>query len=323
MKRKYTAPLFMILFFGLGFLVTNILNNQISNKQQTIQSRAQNLSPVQEAKCTNAGGECQTGKRDQIGRPCSLSDGVTQGVVRYNFCPAQEGDVRCCVPGLAPGNPQPNSPANSNTGLIVKLQGIGPNANIQNRIRTVFIKMYKNNSAFDNSDYEAQGTVAYEPGSGNFTNSNFNLGAVPTGTYQMVIQIEKYLDKQMAATSGSSSISITQGSKVDTAPVEMRAGDIAPGFRGDNSVNVIDYNALIGCLPGAPFGACINRNYADLNDDGKVDQSDLDLLMSNFGESGFAFQTDQFKCEPDPSCNSGRDTIQMCSLLCTKINKRS
>lgn len=322
-KYRYLSALFLILFFGLGFLVTDILNRYIVKNPQTINSHAQELSPIQEATCTNQGGECQTGKADQVGKPCKLSDGRTPGTVIRDLCPQQPDDIRCCVPNGPPvSTPEPTIPI-ANTNLVVRFQGIGPNTNILNKTRNIVLKIFKNDGSFDAADLVAQDTVTYDAASGNFLNSNFNLGAVPLGDYQMVIQAEKYLDKQLVNSQGSNIIKIASGTSVDIVPVEMRAGDIAPDSRGDNAVNIIDYNALIGCLPGAPPGACLNKNYADLNDDGKVDQIDLDILMSNFGQNGFSFQTDQFKCDPDPSCNSGKDSLQLCSLLCTRISKRS
>lgn len=76
-------------------------------------------------------------------------------------------------------------------------------------------------------------------------------------------------------------------------------------------------------MPGSPAGACLNKKFADLNDDGAVDQKDLDLLQSNFGQSGFSFQTSEFSCEPDPTCNDGKGALQLCSLLCSKKTQRS
>lgn len=323
-RGKLASLFFVLLFFGLGFAITDILNTKISKEQQTIKSQAQGLSPIQEATCTNAGGECQTGKADQVGKSCTLSDGTTPGTVVFNLCPQQGDDVRCCVPkDVPPETTQPPVTENIEASISVKLQGIGPNANIQNANRSASIKIFKDDGSLEAADYSSSDTLVFQSANGTFTSSSFKLGSLPSGKYQMVIQIEKYLDKQLSHTSGSVVFSVASGQKVSVAAVEMRAGDIAPGFRGDNAVNIIDYNALIGCFPGAPAGACLNKDYADLNDDGKVDQIDLDILMSNFGDNGFAFQTDQFSCAPDPSCNSGKDSLQLCSLLCIRKSQRS
>jgi hypothetical protein len=311
----------LVLFFIIGFVVMGILNTYIPRETQDIRSSAQTLAPVQDAKCINAGGECQTGKFDQIGKPCSLTDG-TEGRVVYNYCPSQENDVRCCVPNAAP-TAQADSTADYSAGLTVKLQGIGPSSSILNNTRSATIKIFKNSGTFDSADYVANDILTYDSAGGNFVNNNFSLGRLAAGEYQMVIQIPKYLDEQLRPATGGEVFNLSGGSKVGVAAFTMRAGDISPLPKGDNSVNIIDYNALIGCMPGAPVGACLNRDFADLNDDGVVDQKDLDILMENFNQKGFAFKTDQFKCEQDPSCDSGRDSLQLCSLLCTRVSKRS
>ncbi len=317
MKNKKSLRLLsffsIIFFFTLGFLVTNVLNTKIQKQTQTIYSKA--AGPIQESQCTSLGGECQSGKLNSVGLPCNLSSG-TPGIVKYNYCPTQEGDIRCCVPQAAP-------PQNSTVGMTVTLQGIGQNQAIQTPQRTATIKVYDAAGNFSSSAFVAQDTITYDSASGDFINANFNLGAVAAGDYQMVIQMDSYLDSQLTdKTDGDNKFTIEQGKGVQAEVVQMRAGDLAPSPNGDNHVNIIDYNAIIGCMPGAPPSACINKKYADLNDDGIVDQKDLDILMSDFGQTGFEFQTTQFKCEPDPTCNSGVGALQLCSLLCSKKSLR-
>ncbi len=308
---------FLIFFFTLGFIVTGILNNNLQKEPQITKSQAQGLSPIQEATCTSKGGECQTGKQDQVGKECTLTDGKTKGTVIFNLCPQQPDDVRCCVPNSS------SSPITTKAGLIVEFQGIGPNSNPQNTTRRVTIKIFKVDGPFDSAAFTAEDTIAFDQASGKFTNPNFNLGTIPDGKYQMVIQEEKYLDSQLLNKSGDKAFTLSESATVEVAPVKMLAGDIAPGERGDNFINIIDYNAIIGCMPGAPSNSCFNKDYADLNDDGVVDKIDFDIMLINFGEKGFAFQTDQFKCEPDPACGAEKGTIQLCSLLCSKKTQRS
>ncbi len=320
MKRKSIPVLsifFLIFFFGLGFLVTGILNNQLTTQKQITRSNA--AGPIQEPQCVNVGGECQSGKLNEIGKSCALSNG-TPGTVAFNLCPSQGNNIRCCVPNSI------DPPADSTTpgvNVTVSLQGIGPNANIKNNNRTAVIKIYKNGKIGSTSDYVAQGLLTYDSASGNFTNPDFDLGAIPEGEYRLILQIEKYLDEQLINKSDSKNVFLlAPGAVIEAVKVQMRPGDISPLPKGDNYVNIIDYNAIIGCLPGAPPSACLNRDFADLNDDGQVDQIDLDLLLDNFGEQGFSFQTSEFKCEPDPLCDSGKGSLQLCSLLCTKKTQR-
>ena len=317
---KIATVIALIGFFAIGFLMMGIANVYLTKEPQTIQSSAQTLSPIQEAKCLNAGGECQMGKLNQIGKPCNLTDG-SAGTVVYNYCTTQGEDIRCCVPNAVPD--LVDNTANYTASMTVKLQGIGPNASILRNTRTATIKIFKNSGTFDNADYAPLDSLTYDPASGNFVNNNFKLGRMPAGEYKMVIQIQTYLDEQLKSATNGEIFSLNSGASVSVATVAMRAGDIAPGDRGDNMVNIIDYNALLGCMPGAPPSSCLNRDYADFNDDGVVDQRDMDILRENFKKNGFAFKTDQYKCEQDPACQSGRDSLQLCSLLCTRVSKRS
>lgn len=318
--RKIATLIALTGFFGVGFLMMGLINTYLIKKPQTIQSRAQTLSPIQEAKCINAGGECQTGKLNQIDKPCRLTDGKA-GTVVFNYCPIQEGDVRCCIPDT-PSDPGQNTLAYT-ADLAVKLQGINPNTKILNISRRATIKIYNNNGSYENADYAPIDTLTYDSASGNFINSNFNLGLIASGEYKMVIQIQNYLDAQLFTKTGGDIFRMRSGGKLSVAEVSMTAGDIAPGERGDNSINIIDYNALLGCMPTAPPGACLNRDRSDLNDDGIVDQKDMEILLDSYNQNGFAFKTDKIKCEQDPACESGRDTLQLCSLICTRVNKRS
>lgn len=317
---KIPTILSLFLLFSLGFLVTNILNTKLPNEKQTSKSQAQGLSPIQEAACTSKGGECQTGKSDQVGKECMLSNSNTKGIVVFNLCPQQPDDIRCCVPR---SGSNPIVEAIDKASLTVEFQGIGPNASPRNPTRRVTLKIFKNDGPFESAAYVAEDSITYDAQSGKFTSNNFSLGALPDGKYQMVIQEERYLDAQLLSKTGDKVITVVGSAVVEMSPVTMLAGDLGPGERGDNFINIIDYNALIGCLPGAPINACFNRDKADLNDDGKVDQIDFDILMKNFGEDGFAFQTNQFKCEPDPACGSKKDSLQLCSLLCSKKSQRS
>lgn len=309
----FLSFLILVFFFAIGFLITGILNIKLTIQKQTVSSKA--AGPIQDPQCTAQGGECQSGKANEIGKPCTLSSGIT-GTIVFNYCPSQGNDIRCCIPDAPP------APTGTTSGLTVSLQGIGPNAQIVDQERTATIKIFDNTKPFDAATYTASDTLTYDSSSGKFVNPKFNFGMIPDGEYQMVIQIDTYLDEQLSNPEGKI-FTVNSAGALNVSPVKMKAGDLAPGPKGDNHVNIIDYNAIIGCMNGAPAGACLNKKYADLNNDGIVDQKDLDLLLLNFGDNGFAFQTDQFSCEPDPACNSGKKSLQLCTLLCTRKTLRS
>jgi len=156
------------------------------------------------------------------------------------------------------------------------------------------------------------GILTYDPTSNHFK-SNPSLTNFPPGKYQISIHVDGSLDTQVLQPDGSTIFSLP--AQLTPQLVTIIQGDIAPNTQGDNFIDIIDYNRLIGCFSNPPNGAC---QTSDINDDGVIDENDLDLLLQHFGELGFSLSTPQFSCAIDPKCNSGQNTLQMCQLICTK-----
>ncbi len=208
--------------------------------------------------------------------------------------------------------------SNSSADIALSLEGIGQGANIKNPVRPADIKLVSNGKTVHNaSDF-----LTYDKTSGNFINHNFNLGPVAPGSYKLIVQMDGYLDKEILGPDGNNQVAVGEGQVVKTAPSQMTAGDNSPLSGGDNKIDVIDYNALIGCMQGSPASACPNRRLSDLNDDGVVDQKDLNIIKNNMGDEGFLLQQADYKCEANPACESGKKSLQMCALLCTKKSER-
>lgn len=255
--------------------------------------------------------------------------GISRGEFRSGFehylifghkqpeCRKPKSDAN--APSPCGSNPDTQIQSNSSADVSVSLEGIGPGMTIKNPVRTADIKVISGAKTM----HTASGFLTYDKVSGNFVNHDFKLGAIASGSYKLVIQMEGYLDKELLSPDGSGLFVLGEGKVSKTVPSQLSAGDNAPTRGGDNVVDIIDYNALTGCMRGSPSGACQNLRLSDLNDDGVVDQKDLDILKKNFGESGFLVQSDEFTCDANPACGSGKDSLQMCSLLCTKKSKRS
>lgn len=213
----------------------------------------------------------------------------------------------------------PATQSNSKADIQLTLQGIGAGANINDPVRQARVKILSKAT----TAYTATGFLRYDKASGTFVNHAFNLGTVNPGSYQLTVQMDSYLDQELTAPNGSTQFALGEGKVSKTAPSLLSAGDTAPSPGGDNTVDIIDYNALINCMPGSPKGSCINKKSTDLNNDGRVDQKDFDILKSNLGDKGFSFQTPQYTCVPDPACTTGKGSLQMCALLCTPKTQRS
>lgn len=207
--------------------------------------------------------------------------------------------------------------------LNVSLEGIEPNTRIQNPKQTATVKIYESTDAKGAAKYSSTDSITYDPQSGNFINTNFNLGKIPEGKYKIILQIDKYLDTQVRSKNGDTVLTLSSSGKLETSPVSMNTGDVAPTPHGDNFVDILDYNSLTGCMQSSSSDTCVDKKLADLNDDGSVDQKDLDMLKDNFGQNGFSFEASTFTCVPDPTCSVGKNSLQMCALKCTKQGQRS
>jgi hypothetical protein len=118
-----------------------------------------------------------------------------------------------------------------------------------------------------------QGTVTYDSSTGLF-DGNVDLGSqLSTGLYTVKIQTSQYLRGLVPGIQ-----SLTQGQTTTLPEVVLVAGDI----NGDNQINILDYNILMGCFSDLlPATDCNTQNngLSDLNDDGAVNQFDYNLFL--------------------------------------------
>jgi hypothetical protein len=170
-------------------------------------------------------------------------------------------------------------------------------------------------STLGTASYAITGTFTYDPATHAFLNHNLDLGNLPAGNYILAMHVDGNLDAQVTQNAGAVTVfKIAPGDTVKTDIVNLTPGDVAPGA-GDNFIDIIDYNKLVNC-EGKPIdGDCKSE---DLNDDGKIDQGDIDLLMLHFGSLGYSLQKPGFSCQIDPQCQSGQQSLQLCTLICTR-----
>jgi len=132
-------------------------------------------------------------------------------------------------------------------------------------------------SVFDSTGQEVvntSGTMSYDSLRGNFT-GNVDLGtSLPPGNYTVKVQSQSYLRKLVPGI-----LTITSTTDTYTLPsATLVAGDI----NGDNTINIIDYNILLGCysdILAASFCPSQNQSAADLTDDGSINQFDYNLFL--------------------------------------------
>jgi len=214
--------------------------------------------------------------------------------IPVSICPPRPscGKLPCALPQnwchqtppvSGPPPPPSVSPAPGSTILSITLglHGIGSsgdnanpnshgNQNPLHPARTITVQIY---DAGNQLVMTQQATVNYNSGTGKFTGI-VDLGTqFATGIYTVKIKTEQYL---RALVPGTQTITAKQ-----TTPLPLTTlivGDI----NGDNQINIIDYSILIGCYSDLlPAQSCTSQNQrlADLDDDGKVDFIDYNLIL--------------------------------------------
>lgn len=192
-----------------------------------------------------------------------------------------------CLPAPTDTIPQ------GNTGLkfSVKIPGIGQklvnnedNQNPINSNRLAFLQIFND----QNGQLLEETTV----GTGNsqtkgskrtivFNTSNYNfegqidLGAgFTTGSYTVKLALDNTLRKQLGGI-----VSITAG-KADNAATltPLTPGDL----NQDNTLGVFDWTYMIACIKNEASCTADIRALADLNDNGEVDEIDVQLLQRGF-----------------------------------------
>lgn len=102
----------------------------------------------------------------------------------------------------------------------------------------------------------------------------FSIGDIPRQSYTLHIKGDKYLAKNVT-------IDASNGNVTNVSAI-LLAGDATD----DNSVDVLDLDALIQAFDSATGDSNWNNGRADFNCDGSVDILDLDLLIRNFDAAG-------------------------------------
>lgn len=145
------------------------------------------------------------------------------------------------------------------------------NKNPQRQQRTLDIFVF---NASGQQVVNTQGTINYDSTHG-FYSGTIDLGtALPIGSYTVKIKTDSYLRRLIPGI-----VKITSSATSLPLPaVTMVAGDV----NNDNTINILDYNMLMGCysdiLPAA-FCDSTRQGQTDLNDDGAVNQFDYNLFL--------------------------------------------
>ena len=189
------------------------------------------------------------------------------------------------LPGASPTpNPSPTlNPTATYLSFTAFLHGIGnsgDNANptVSSLSNKTPVRQTRNVTVYVYSDQNQlvstkTGTITYDGANGNYTGSVDFGNTVPDGYYTVYIKEDTHLRRVIP---GIQHIVPQKNNIMPT--VSLVAGDV----NGDNTINILDYNILIGCYSDLlPAVSCPDNNkvLSDLNDDGAVNQIDYNLFL--------------------------------------------
>ncbi|HSW89226.1 MAG TPA: hypothetical protein VLG12_08735 [Candidatus Saccharimonadales bacterium] len=170
-------------------------------------------------------------------------------------------------------------------------------------------------TASDKLNYDTNTNTAAK-----YKNDNFNMSAIPTGKYKVYMHIDRYLNTKVIDEGGNDSFTFPLNPNLVTKILTPIPGDAAPLPHGDNYIDIQDYNYVLECQglkTTQKSATCPDAAMADMDENGIINDNDLALVRSHFGESGDSPFPPQFTCVTDPSCVSGNSTIQACALKCS------
>lgn len=175
------------------------------------------------------------------------------------------------------------TPTRFNFSLI--LQGIGPNGGNTNPIhkqRKISVDIYNSNEMLlktvtGNIDFQNNGSFK-----GRVDVSDLNAEAYTLKVTVLDYQNQNkgmYLTKRMP---GVQNI-ILMGGEIDILPSTLTVGDINHNSPSDNSIDILDFNLLRGCYgdKASDLKSCPSPTAADLDDNGRVDNTDYQLLINS------------------------------------------
>lgn len=181
--------------------------------------------------------------------------------------------------------PTPTSVPNSTKlSFTVFLHGIGnsgdntnptnytlSNKNPLTATKNVIVEVFDGLNALKAS---ASGNIVYDVASGNFKGT-IDLGTqiAASGAYNIKLKETTHLRRLIPGIQN-----ITIGQTINMGEITLTAGDV----NNDNTINILDYNLLVGCYSDlAPAVSCTSANklLTDINDNGEVNQFDYNLFL--------------------------------------------
>lgn len=158
--------------------------------------------------------------------------------------------------------------------LTVKIPGVGTNAAAgqnNNPIRKTRGLLFQFLNENEEIITEAQGLLTY----GNGVYASEIVTELPEGEYTLKVATDNSLFQTIPRV-----IAVSEEENSFTIPpVSLITGNISQAEGSKNVLDIFDYNALLSCYGGK---SCENAALSDLNEDGKVDSLDFNILLRGF-----------------------------------------
>lgn len=237
--------------------------------------------------------------------PITPTDSVTNATATDSTSPAIATVTNIPTNTIPPTQPFVSTDAYIN--LTIQMPGIGgADGNNQPLHGTRYVTALLYSPQTNISDpsvtpqYTFTDSVTFSSSTGAFTNTSFHLGQITSGNYQVVVKTDQTIGTRVGTV-----VSLTIGQITTIPAVKLISGDIASsrGNSQDNSIDLADYNALIGCFGDKMnTSSCINKTGADLDDNGVVDGIDYNILLTGIRDASSSVS--QTPVSPTPSITS-------------------
>lgn len=216
-----------------------------------------------------------------------------------DHCLVPEGTplpLDCYPPSKTPiptASPTKIPPLSTYLNVALEIEGVGTNSALGLNIKPRRQKRYLLLEIIDSSGKVIQkgsvGTLEYDPARGVFVGIYPISDPFKSGEYTIKARTEYTLWKNLPGIQ-----KIQEGTTNIVPQTKLIAGD----FNSDNVINLLDYNMLISCIknpscnptlpsPSGPPQLDIvytaqEKDVFDMNDDGKVEELDLNILYAGF-----------------------------------------
>jgi hypothetical protein len=192
--------------------------------------------------------------------------------------------VTCgAVPTPTPTGPTPTPTAtasatlqNAAVAVSVTLPGISPNAAIGDNTSPLHPTRNFDVSLYNNKDELVKTVSAPLTFNGASYNGVAKFSDIPIGSYIVKVKSDNSLYKALPGPK-----TLVSDTTIDTPTVALVTGNVDNTAGSENILDLSDYNALLSCFDNKPCDAKL-KVLTDLNDDGKVDSKDFNILLRGF-----------------------------------------